>query len=78
MVKRKCTPHDLRIINYFWQSKGDVTRYIDWEAVKDDFFATFPHIADLRKTFESTANALDREMKRLDDVAIEMEDASDE
>lgn len=78
MVKLKCTAEDLRWINYFWQQKGDHTRYVNWEAIEDDFKQRFPEVIDAVKHLEGAERAVGRAMKTLDDEAIKMEDASDQ
>lgn len=78
MVKRKLTPGDLRSINYFWQEKGDHTRYCDWKEVEEDFAKRFPEVSFLLERAADTERALTRAMKGLDDVAIDWEIASGE
>ena len=46
---------DLGSIRYFWEEKGDVTRYCDWERCKADF----PEIEKAWNDFKLAERVLD-------------------
>lgn len=44
MERRKVTHQDLIMLQYFWDNKRDLTRYCDFELIKEDLKTNYPGI----------------------------------
>lgn len=52
------TNTDLVMVRYFIAEKGDVTRWIDWEARKSAIRAKYPHLVDAIDRLDSANRTL--------------------
>lgn len=56
---RLATDGDLAMLRYFHENRGDMTRYVGWEEIKDDFKARYPHVFDAWERHASAERTLD-------------------
>lgn len=65
-MENNLTNSDLRSLVYYWQEKGDITRWVSWEEKKPLIKARFPEIVDALERFKSAEKTLDILIQNLD------------
>lgn len=65
MTQTTITPEDLLMLRYFWQEKGDLTRYVRWEALvpvlereRPEVIAAHRNLIEARRTLDAIIDAL--------------------
>ena len=62
----KLTDEDKSLIRYFWEEKGDITRFGSWEKVKPALRREFPEILKAWEDLNTAKRTLSRLVKKFD------------
>jgi len=73
IIQRKVSTEDLRMIQYFWQEKGDLRRYCGWEEIQEDLQAQFPAIYDAWQRYRTAVETLNIVVGALDPDEIDQD-----
>ena len=50
-AQRPIKEEDITMLKYFWEEKGDMTRYCDYEEIKEDLDKNYPEISKAYKDY---------------------------
>lgn len=64
----KVTIHDIEMVTYFLQDKGDVTRWVDWEKRKSVIAKEFPELIGAMDVLAVSERTLDTIVSRIYDA----------
>jgi hypothetical protein len=54
------------MVKYFWQVKGSLNRWCDWEEKREDFLREFPRLVAAADALENARESLDEIIESLE------------
>ena len=63
---KKITEDDIRMVKYFWDEKGDVKRWAEWNEHLADFEKEFPELVKVVQDYDMAKKILNAVIKGIE------------